>query len=193
MALKPCRECGSEISDQAPTCPRCGAPNSEGSQARSLRPAQARPGLVRQLIGLVVLGALGVVAYRVYTGQSVQSAVSGPQTIVDETMRLEEGQAKSYGFSLPTSRRVDVSIKASPHQVNIMLMDEAQWNKYKEVKGSLFGGDYTYKQALSKQSILEMSESDILPEGRWRIVVERPNESLILGDDTNATVKVLAY
>ena len=31
MALKPCRECKAEISTEAKTCPKCGAPNPTGS------------------------------------------------------------------------------------------------------------------------------------------------------------------
>lgn len=110
-----------------------------------------------------------------------------------ETITLHEGQAQSYGFTLPSSRRVDVAISASPHRINVMLMDDAEWNKYAEVKGNLFGGRFTYSQALSRQSVMSMNETAVLPAGKWRIVVERPNESLLVGDDTNANVKVLAY
>jgi hypothetical protein len=37
-----------------------------------------------------------------------------------------------------------------------MLMSEDQWKKYNEVRGKLFGGQYQYKQALSKQAVLQM-------------------------------------
>lgn len=193
MSLKPCGECGSEISDKAPSCPRCGAPASLGSRPASPQPPPKRTGVVRQVIGLMVLIGLWVVGYRVFSGQGIKSAVSGPQTVWDETITLHEGQAKSYGFTLPASRRVDVAISASPHKVNVMLMNDDEWKKYAEVKGNLFGGQFTYEQALSRQSVMSMNETSVLEAGKWRIVVERPNESLLVGDDTNATVKVLAY
>lgn len=42
MALKPCRECGKEVSDQAESCPHCGIKNP-GSVARSSPPPPAQP------------------------------------------------------------------------------------------------------------------------------------------------------
>lgn len=33
MALKPCRECGQEVSTQAGTCPKCGSPNPTVSKS----------------------------------------------------------------------------------------------------------------------------------------------------------------
>lgn len=38
MALVPCRECGQQISSQAPTCPKCGHPNSTPGDAASNSP-----------------------------------------------------------------------------------------------------------------------------------------------------------
>lgn len=83
MSLKPCSECGSEISDKAPSCPRCGAPGGLGSRPAAHPPAPKRMGAARQVIGLVVLIGLWIVGYRVISGQGIRSAVSGPQTIWD--------------------------------------------------------------------------------------------------------------
>ncbi len=38
MALVYCRECGKQVSDQAPTCPNCGAP--QGVAALAAAPAK---------------------------------------------------------------------------------------------------------------------------------------------------------
>ena len=35
MALKPCRECGKEVSTEAPSCPQCGVPDPTGAKAKS--------------------------------------------------------------------------------------------------------------------------------------------------------------
>lgn len=47
MAIKPCKECGKEISDQAKTCPHCGAPP----------PSKTKPKLspVMQFLGAIVV------------------------------------------------------------------------------------------------------------------------------------------
>ena len=54
MALRPCRECGSQISDKATACPKCGAPVV--TAARTVRSAASRLWLVTKLlVGLLVL------------------------------------------------------------------------------------------------------------------------------------------
>src|SRR5579862_8845234 len=60
MALKPCRECGAQVSDAAETCPHCGVPAPAGA-----RPASTRTGSKGVGIGcLVVIGI--VIAFFVY-------------------------------------------------------------------------------------------------------------------------------
>jgi len=45
MALTPCRECGKDVSDEAPSCPHCGVPDPSGDRSpqtsRSLRSQDA--------------------------------------------------------------------------------------------------------------------------------------------------------
>ena len=38
-----------------------------------------------------------------------------------------------------------------------------------------------------------MNESDVLPAGRYRIVVERPQESMLFTDKTAAAVTVIGH
>jgi hypothetical protein len=145
---------------------------------------------------LVLFVVLAVVAYVVFkmmsTGSSMRGAIAGPQTMVSERLALKEGQAIGYELTLPTPRRVEVTVDANPKAVNVMLMNGQDWQKYNQVRGKLFGGQYTYRQGLSRQSILHMKQSEILPSGTWRVVVERPQESLF-GKDTEATVSVVGY
>jgi hypothetical protein len=140
-----------------------------------------------------VLLGLVFVFYKMKTGSSLVGAVTGPQTIVSETISLKEGEAKGYGFRIPTDRRIEVSVAANPKAVNVMLMTDAQWEKYREVKGKLFGGRYEYKQSLSKEGVLNMKESDILPAGTYRIVVERPEEALLFKKETAASITIMGY
>jgi hypothetical protein len=138
---------------------------------------------------------LGVVYifFKVSTGSSVAGAVRGPQTIVYEAVELKEGEANGYGFSIPSDRRIEVQVLANPKPVNVMLMSEAQWNRYNEARGELFGGQYEYLRALSKQSVLQMNESQVLPAGSYRLVVERPSEALFFKKATAATVAIIGY
>ena len=60
MALKPCRECGGDVSTEAHTCPRCGVPNPTGMSAQ--RPTedlrQDRPKMGTLSRGAKELGVL---------------------------------------------------------------------------------------------------------------------------------------
>ncbi len=146
----------------------------------------------RVVLWSILLGLI-FVFFKMKTGSSLAGAVTGPQTIVSETISLKEGQAMGYGFRIPSDRRVEVKVSANPKPVNVMLMTESQWAKYNEAHGSLFGGQYEYKQALSKKSVLQMGESDVLPAGSYRIVVERPQEALIFKKETAATISIIGY
>jgi membrane protein YdbS with pleckstrin-like domain len=44
MALFPCRECGREISTEAPSCPHCGVPSPQLEQPKRPSPIQPPPG-----------------------------------------------------------------------------------------------------------------------------------------------------
>ena len=78
--------------------------------------------------------------FNVSTGSSVAGPVRGPQTLFNETITLDEGEAMGYGFTNTMDRRVEVSVAANPQAVNVMLMTEEQWAKYQKVRGKLFGG-----------------------------------------------------
>lgn len=208
MALTACGECGNQVSDKAVACPKCGAPVAErrdtahsaaasapaGLQAQSPATAKKRFFTAGRVIAwLFILLAGGLLLLRVGSGTRLAAAIAGPRTIVDERIELKEGEAQSYGFRLQDPEDVDVQVNAAPKKVNMMLMSEEQWAKYKKVHGSLWGGEFEYKKALSREGVLEWTGSELLPPGSWRVVVERPKESLLFGDSTAARVKVVVH
>jgi hypothetical protein len=216
LALIKCAECGNEMSDKAAACPRCGAPNAPTvttgaaptappppSTPVQAAPIQALPvpmvakapkpffTVGRVLAWLFILGG-GWLAFRMLTGSSLAGAIQGPETIVNESLQLKEGAAMSYSFILPSSRRVDVKVNAAPKNVNVMLMTDEQWLKYEKVHGSLWGGEFMYTRALSRQDILSWEGSDVLPAGRWRVVIERPKEAILFGHPSDVSVTIVA-
>lgn len=218
MALITCGECQKQVSDKAATCPNCGAPvvgAQTGAAALAAAPAvnptpaapatqavaQAKAVAPKKKSGLttsrVILWGilLGLVwlFFKMSTGSSVAGAIRGPQTLVNETIELKEGNAMGYGFVIPTDRRIEVRVNANPKPVNVMLMTEEQWGKYQNVRGKLFGGQFEYKRALSKKEVLQMAESDVLPAGRYRVVVERAEEALLFKKSTAATITIIGY
>ncbi len=214
MALVSCGECGRQVSDKAQACPQCGGPIRAAPAAEPLPPGvppnwreelsahkaakkRTRPVFLIAL-GIAVVGVF--VVYRAVTSNTaappsagVRGALRQPQKVVSEKVSLKEGQAMMYSFDLRTNARVEVRVRATPKNVDVMLMTGAELEKFKKAMGALFGGKYTYRQALSARGILNMKETEILPAGRWAIVVQRPQESILIGDDTAASVDVTAY
>ncbi len=203
MALTKCTECGREVSDKAAACPQCGAPVIAQAAAPATPPtilaAAASPAVkpkprvrVATLVLLVVLAGVAYVVLQMRSGSSLRSAVAGPETVVSEMVSLDEGRAMGYSFVLPTPRRVEVAVTASPKAVNVYLMTDQDWDAFNKSRQKLLGGKFTYRRALSSESVLNMKQSDIIPAGSWRIVVERPSEALFGGKSTAASVKITA-
>lgn len=212
MALIRCGECGREISDKATACPQCGAPVSANAAplpqgvpanwATELEALKAKKPRTRPVF-LVALGVLAGVVFAIYRATTsntaappsagIGAAFRQPQKVVSERISLKEGQAMMYGFELRSDARVEVKVQAGPKKVDVMLMTSAELERFKKASGELFGGQFTYRQALSGKSILGMKETEVLPAGRWAIVVRRPQESALFGDDTAASVDVTVY
>jgi hypothetical protein len=57
MALQPCKECGKEVSTQAPTCPHCGKADPTG--ANSAKVQKGCLGCVGIIVVLMIIGSLG--------------------------------------------------------------------------------------------------------------------------------------
>jgi len=210
MALIKCGECGRALSEMAPACPQCGAPAGtpcppgvrsnrapalelpKGKEKNRTRPAF--------WVALAVMLGGGFFVYRAATSNTAAPPSAGlratfrqPQKVVSEKISLKEGQAMTYSFQLRTDARVEVKVQATPKDVDVMLMTSAELERFKKATGELFGGRYTYRQALSRKSILNMSQTEILPAGKWAIVVRRPEESVLFGDNTAASVDVTVY
>jgi hypothetical protein len=211
MALIECGECKRQVSEKAPACPGCGAPIAASALAVPLAPlglpltaAASAGGAVKKTGNLVwLLGLLAVavfIVYRINSGPAGSARVAGmpealrqPRQLISERVGLKEGQAMMYTFTLASAARVEVKISAQPKNVDVMLMTAADLESYKRARGKLFGGRYTHREALSRQGIQAMTESDTLPQGEWAIVVQRPDEDAIFKHDTSASIDVTAY
>lgn len=83
MALIACRECGNQVSDQAPTCPKCGAPIAAvpAPQVRVVQASQPKKkgmgcaGLIGiGVIVVIVLSAIGSQSQKAETQKNVNAA-----------------------------------------------------------------------------------------------------------------------
>lgn len=182
-------------------CPQCGHPSGVAPGfVNTGSPPKKKEGSF--LLALLIVGLpIGGLMFYAYNAQSglrpgggfdPAAVIRQPETLVSQTIVLREGNAMGYGFTLPSERRIDVVVTAAPRAVNVMLMREDQWQRYQQVHGSLFGGQFQYVQALSSRNVTQFRDSAPLPAGAWRFVVERPSESVLFGDDTSATVSIIA-
>ncbi len=72
-------------------------------------------------------------------------------------------------------------------------MDDVEWKRFANAKGSLFGGKYSYRPAMSSKGVRKFDKQEMLPSGTWCIVVERPSESLVFTDKTSVHITVRAH
>jgi len=66
MALIKCPDCGSEVSDAAPACPKCGRPIAAPPPAPRSAPAAAPPKKNKNLSGVTVLVVFGLLGWFIY-------------------------------------------------------------------------------------------------------------------------------
>ena len=210
MALVNCPDCGKSVSDQAAACPQCGHPIKiqAAPAAASILVAAAAPARSQERprtrpiawVALIILVVGGFLVWRAVNSDTAAPLTAGltaalrqPHKVVDERIQLKEGEYHVYGFTLNSDARVQVQVGATPKDVDVMLMNKAEFEKFQQVSGSLFGGQYSYRQALSGKGILNLDRTETLPAGTWSIVVMRPSEALLLRKETNASVIVTVY
>ena len=210
MALIECPECRNQISNKAPACPQCGVPIASTLSALTTETTaspevsgSAKKGFKIHPAFLVLLVVAAAVIFWLWRSATsdraappsagLSGALRQPDKLVDERIELNEGQSTFYSFRLRTDARVRVQVTAEPKNVDVMLMSKEDQEKFRQVAGKLFGGQYTYRQALSSKQILRMDKTEVVPEGEWSIVVMRPQESLLLREKTTANIVVTVY
>jgi hypothetical protein len=156
----------------------------------------AKPKSKVTVVRVVVWGgllALLVWLFAIRQGKSVTSALTGPSVIKDEQVQLKEGNWKAYGFNLFSSSKVEIHITGNPKSVDVLTVEGKDFAEFQKASKAIFGGKYHYIPSLSSQRVTKYDGSGVLPQGEWYVIVMRPQESLLFGDDTNATVKILGY
>jgi hypothetical protein len=142
---------------------------------------------------LLLMVAGGWYFYQAGQGKSVKGAIAGPRTIAQEVLILDEGEAKAFCFSVPSKRKIDVQVSAKPEKIDVITMNQSDWNDYKKAKGSIWGGEYHYVPELSPKSIVSKTFSGVLSEGSWCVAVARPRESLVFTDHTSVNLRIRGY
>lgn len=93
MSLILCSECGTEVSDKAPFCPKCGQPNPQNS---SIRPAKSGcAGATLLVVMLIVLAAGGGVIWYITAQQEAAAAAERARVAAIEHQREVEEAAEA--------------------------------------------------------------------------------------------------
>jgi len=119
MALIACPECGNDVSDKAPTCPRCGVPLTVESPPPAPSRAQRRMGL---LVG-ICLGAVIVLAGAGYTAWAWAAAEAHNNAWADQTETISKSTSSS---STVTVAGDQTAVTFASHGTSTCTPDEEQ-------------------------------------------------------------------
>jgi hypothetical protein len=112
MALKKCKECGNEVSSQAKTCPKCGAPVPKTTA------------LVGCLSVVIVLMVIGGISKAIGGSPSTSSVAAGvPATMVASTGNAATPAAEPAPEVAKVATAVDLSTLLSEYKGNEVRAD----------------------------------------------------------------------
>lgn len=104
MAMVKCRECGHKISNEAPTCPHCGAPGFGASATRGTPTAPKKPATIGTLPGLLIIGAVVYGGFKLATSGSTPPA---PATVAASKAQPTAAEVKPQAPSMTKDAFVD--------------------------------------------------------------------------------------
>ncbi len=173
MPLMNCKECLGEISERAYECPKCGVPIRDRPGSKNKDGWQAFGSfIVAFVVGYVVACVMTTEDGTFLTTELVRD-LRPSQEIVNSSHEIDEGHYFVQLFELYTDANVRLQINAKSEPVNVMLMTHTDWEEYREAFGR--SGSYKYRSALSEIQVLRFDKTEMLSQGKWAIVVERPS------------------
>jgi hypothetical protein len=122
-------------------------------------------------------------------GQAFKNIVRAEQTVADETFDVSAGTYRRMSFRLSKEAKVAVRLAVRDGSaVDLYLMDSEQGHEFDQATRTLFGAEFHYKQALSRQSVREYSEAAVLPLGEWHFVIRSMDPTPLLGKGKSSRV-----
>ena len=192
-----CHECKGTVSSEAKSCPHCGALVSS-TQVPTASPATKPKSRLRDRLALlaVALIVIGAVAWfllppsgREGAGRAFKNIVRAEQTVTDETFDVNAGTYRRMSFRLSKEAKVTVRLAVRDGSaVDLYLMDSQQGREFDQATQKLFGAEFHYKQALSRQSVREYAEAAVLPLGEWHFVIRSTDPTPLLGKGRSSRV-----
>ena len=205
-----CRECKGTVSTEAGACPHCGAPIVGQVQTPS-QPSPIAPVTSAGHTGRRVLDRLGLLlaalvivglAMWFYLGPSqrqvaqqvAKNVVRAEQTVMDETFDLAAGGYRNIGLQLPREARLRVQLAVREGAaVDVYLMTPQQHQEFTQAAQKLLGGNFHYRQDLSRAAVREYTDTVVVPPGEWYLVVRSTDQvGALVGRSARVYLKVTA-
>lgn len=135
MALIRCTDCGGEISDSAPTCPRCGAPTKAGQKAAKKAGKKKTSVFTWLVLIFVVLLVLGALQETTSTSSAPSSAASSSSDS-SEKLALAKKAAPVKPSWRTTSSKDEMTGKVSAHAQSPTVYPTSKMSfPYEDVRG----------------------------------------------------------
>ncbi len=205
-----CHECKGSVSTEAAACPHCGAPvppnapaptptapvEQQTSATTTGRRMLDRLGLL--LVALVIVGVVGWFylgpSGRQEAQQVAKNVVGAEQTMMDETFDLAAGGYRNINLQLPREARLRVQLAVREGSaVDVYLMTPQEHQEFTQASQKLLGGNFHYRQNLSRSSVREYADAAVLPPGEWYLVVRSTDQvGVLVGRSARVYLKVTA-
>lgn len=109
MALLPCRECGAQVSDGAPTCPSCGVASPGGQAQLVIQREKRLQGAIVPLGVWVDSSHLGSLR----SGQSISMSVSPGVHRIEGQLEQAHSKGSAQEFDIPGGRSLVITVTLS--------------------------------------------------------------------------------
>ncbi len=185
-----CHECGGKVSTEAKTCPHCGAPVVVTPAPPEPSTTKRKSRLLDRLVLIVVAFALvGVVLWfflppsgREGASRAVQNVLRLEQTLLEETLEVGAGEYQGYRLNLPKEASVTIRVAVREGSaIDVYLMNEQDKEELDKASQKFFGGQFRYRQVLSRQSTKTYTDSAVLPRGVWYVIIRSTDVKPLLG------------
>jgi hypothetical protein len=149
-------------------------------------------------VALVIVGVVGWLylgpSGRQAAQQVAKHVVGAEQTVIDETFDLAAGGYRNVSLQLPKEARLRVQLAVREGSaVDVYLMTPQQHQEFTQASQRLLGGNFHYRQNLSRAAVREYTDAVVLPPGDWYLVVRSTDQvGVFVGRSARVYLKVTA-
>ncbi len=183
MALIKCNECGSDISDKASACPKCGFPLNELAATTTSyfhEKSKRKPNYISRIVILVLLG---IASYYIYSymnkddktvvTNTIKQIANQPVTIFDSEEQIQEDNYLSIPVELSTAKEVTITYNVTlGPSLDVFFMDSENFQKWKTELSTGSNENVEYITALSTFGLSNHTKTAQIAKGTYYAVFD---------------------